>query len=427
MSEKDKKKLNQSLSTSISVGFFLAFRQIKNASIWATGLIIFIMVLTFLNLVVASGLLVGSIEGTTLTVQERYLGDLFVSTLKNKAYIERTTGIVNTARGLEGVEAVTARYLEGGTIEADYKESRKPSDLDESVATTFAGIDPADEDAVTGLSDLVIEGDYLEDGDFDKILLGGMLIERLSSFESAGFPVLEDAQVGDKLLVEIGDTSREVTVKGIIKSKIDELDRRVFFTDTQLKQMIDRFDNNAVEIAMRLDDGTNPVVVKESLLASGFGKYARIETPEEAEPKFVKDLRTTFGILGNIISSIGLVVTAITMFIVIFINAITRRKFIGILKGIGINAQAIEISYIFQSVFYALAGSAVGLLLTYGALVPYFAANKIDFPFGDGILVAPLEGTLLRVFILVVSTIVAGYIPARMIIKRNTLDAILGR
>jgi ABC-type lipoprotein release transport system permease subunit len=46
--------------------------------------------------------------------------------------------------------------------------------------------------------------------------------------------------------------------------------------------------------------------------------------------------------------SIGIVVSAITLFIVIFINAITRRKQIGILKGIGINSFAIEFSYLFQ-------------------------------------------------------------------------------
>ena len=38
-----------------------------------------------------------------------------------------------------------------------------------------------------------------------------------------------------------------------------------------------------------------------------------------------------------------LVVASITIFIVIFINAITRRKFIGILQGIGISGEAIEI------------------------------------------------------------------------------------
>jgi ABC-type lipoprotein release transport system permease subunit len=121
------------------------------------------------------------------------------------------------------------------------------------------------------------------------------------------------------------------------------------------------------------------------------------------------------------------VVASITIFIVIFINAITRRKFIGILKGIGISGEAIEISYIIQSCFYALSGSGIGLTLLYVILIPFINAHPIDFPFSDGILVAPCLETMVRVGLLIFTTIVAGYVPARMIVQRNTLDSILGR
>jgi len=131
--------------------------------------------------------------------------------------------------------------------------------------------------------------------------------------------------------------------------------------------------------------------------------------------------------LGNAISSIGLVVAAITIFIVIFVNAITRRRYIGILKGIGISKRAIIISYILQSIFYALIGSLLGVIVVFGLLKPYFAQNPINFPFSDGILVATVSGTFTRVLILLIATVIAGYIPARMVAKRNTLDAILGR
>ena len=135
----------------------------------------------------------------------------------------------------------------------------------------------------------------------------------------------------------------------------------------------------------------------------------------------------TFALLGNGISSIGLVVSSITIFIVVFVNAITRRKYIGILKGIGVRASAIELSYVFQSLLYVLAGSALALIIIYGLLVPFFNSHPIDFPFSDGILVAPLGSTLIKLVILIVATVIAGYIPAWMIIKRNTLDSILGR
>jgi ABC-type antimicrobial peptide transport system permease subunit len=112
----------------------------------------------------------------------------------------------------------------------------------------------------------------------------------------------------------------------------------------------------------------------------------------------LKDIIKTFHMLGSVFSSLGLVVSAITIFIVVFINALTRRKFIGILKGIGINGQVIEISYMFQSIFYAICGSAIGLLLLYGFLQPFVTAHPIDFPFSDGILVAPFGETMFRIY-----------------------------
>lgn len=174
-------------------------------------------------------------------------------------------------------------------------------------------------------------------------------------------------------------------------------------------------------------EGADPVAVRDALRLRGVGEVAKVQTYEDAQPKFLKDIITTFNMLGAAFSSIGLVVASITIFIVVFINALTRRKFIGILKGIGIHGRAIEVSYVFQSIFYALVGSGFGLLLVYGFLVPFVAAHPIDFPFSDGILVAPPGETMGRVALLVVSTIVAGYIPAWMIIRKNTLDSILGR
>jgi putative ABC transport system permease protein len=121
------------------------------------------------------------------------------------------------------------------------------------------------------------------------------------------------------------------------------------------------------------------------------------------------------------------VVASITIFIVIFINALTRRKFIGILKGIGISPEAIEVAYLLQSMFYALVGSGIGLIVLFGFLVPYISAHPINLPISNTVLVAPVGETLLRVVLLVLATLVAGYIPARMIVKKNTLDSILGR
>ena len=166
---------------------------------------------------------------------------------------------------------------------------------------------------------------------------------------------------------------------------------------------------------------------KEIGLSYNFDRYAKVRTSTESIPKFLSEVQQTFGLLGNMIGAIGIVVSSITIFIVIYINALTRRKFIGILKGIGISEGAIEVAYLFQAVFYAMIGIGLGIGIVYGLLVPFFQANPIDFPFSDGILVARLPATLTRAVVLMFVTMIAGFLPARLIVRKNTLDSILQR
>ncbi|HEY0908576.1 MAG TPA: FtsX-like permease family protein [Candidatus Paceibacterota bacterium] len=410
----------------IRIGFFLALRQVLRASKWTTGLIIFVMTLTFLNLTVVSGILVGLIEGSVEANKTYYTSDVIISVLPKKDYIEQSPKVISIISALPEIEAYSARYIQGGTIEANYKTASKAEDI-ESAGGSFVGINPVMERETTGMERFVVEGSFLTPTDYDQVLVGANFLKKYLPIESPGFTTLSNVNIGDKIRVKVNGITREVTVKGIVKSKVDELSFRIFFVDSQLRGLIGRDDYNVDEISIKLKPGADATVVRDALLRSGLGDYAKVQTFEDAQPKFLKDIKATFALLGNMLSSIGLTVASITIFIVIFINAITRRKFIGILKGIGISGVAIEVSYIFQSFFYAISGSAIGLVALYLVLQPFIAAHPIDFPFSDGILVAPLGSTLFRVALLIITTIIAGYIPARMIVRKNTLDSILGR
>ncbi len=414
--------------TTIRVGLFLAYRQIKRSSIWSTALIIFIMTLTFLNLVVVSGILVGIVEGSSIAYRAEYSGDVFITNLATREYIEDTPQIMSLIRSISGVEAVSGRYIESGSVEANFKEAaRDLKAVPDRIATEIVGVDPRVEDQVTRLSELVVEGEYLVPGDEGHILLGSELLLQYLPINFAGFSTLEDVEVGDRVRLAINGTQKEVTVKGIIDSKNSTVTRRVFMLQSELRKLSERRDFNADEIVVRLSPDRTPEQIKSALLRTGVGDHAQVQTWEESQGSFFEDIRVTFQGLANGIGLIGLVVAAITVFIVIFINAITRKKYIGILKGIGISGTAIQVSYMTQAFFYAACGSAIGLGLLYIFIQPYIAANPIDFPFSDGILVAPVFESLVRVGILIVVTVLAGYIPARIIVKQNTLDSILGR
>lgn len=415
------------LPLNVRIGFFLAVRQIRRSSKWTTSLIVFVMILTFLNLVVVSGILVGLIQGAVDGVRTFYTSDIIISNLNNRDYIENSPSVIGVIKSLPQIQSYSARYLKGGVLEANYKEKTKQNEKANTAAASIMGIDPEMEDSVTNLSRFLVEGSYLDKYDYDQVLIGSYLVKKYLPIDSPGFATLNDVEPGTKIRMTVNGNVREVTVKGILKSKVDEINMRVYMVDSQFRGMIGRNDFNVGEISIKLKPEVEPIVVRDILKSSGIDQFAKVQTYKDAEPKFIKDMIDTFALLGNLISSIGLAVASITIFIVIFINALTRRKFIGILKGIGISGQAIEISYVFQSIFYAVIGSLAGIAIIYLVLEPFITAHPIDFPFSDGILVAPLDGTMLRMILLIVTTLVAGYIPARMIVRKNTLDSILGR
>ncbi|MDQ5930979.1 MAG: FtsX protein [Patescibacteria group bacterium] len=417
----------EKLRVDIAVGVFLAKRELKRANKWTTALIVFVMLLTFLNLVVVSGILVGLIQGSLDQNKKFSSGDVIVSSFLNRNKVENSQETIKIVETIPGLRAYSARYTSGGSLQANYRDVLLKNEQPNSVGAQIIGVDPIKEDVVTNISSLLVEGSYLEPTDTDSIIAGSFLFRKYNENEFPGLTTLKDVPIGSRVLLKIGENSKEYTIKGILKSKVGEVDGAVFMLDSEFRKLTGRTDYNVNQIAISLVPGADPLVAKAALLEAGVGENGRVQTADEAIPQFLDQIKTTFSLLGNAISAIGLVVAAITIFIVIFVNAITRRRYIGILKGIGIEPRAIIISYIIQSLLYAVIGAVVGIIIVFAFLKPLFDVNPIDFPFSDGILVATVSGTATRTLILLIATIVAGYIPARIVIRQNTLSAILGR
>ena len=409
------------------IGFLLGFRQIQRASIWTTTLIIFVMMLTFLNLIAVSGVLVGLIAGAEKAVRENTFGDLVISPHSEEDHILNTQTIVREISTYPEITTYSVRYNGTGELEANFKERRDLKGDADVTGVKVTGIDTIKEDKTTNLGDFVVEGEYLNPNEEGKILIGAYYLSQYAELYGDIFETVEDVHPGDTVRLTVGEISKEFTVKGIIQSKVDDTNLNTYIPEREFRRLFGRIDQNADVIAIKITNPADNIKIKESLLNSGLGDYAKIQTFEEGTPKFLTDIKNTFNLLGTFIGSIGLVVASITIFIIIFINALSRRRNIGILKGIGISERAIEIAYVLQATFYALAGSFLGALLTYGFLVPYFDANPIQFPFSDGILVADPIETLYKFGILFITTLIAGFLPAWLITRQNTLNSILGR
>lgn len=413
--------------TAIKVGTFLGIRQLRRANIWTTLLIVFIMMLTFLNMVVISGILVGLIDGGNVANRQQYTGNVIITKLSGNPYIENTQTILATLPNIPGVVSWNERYTSGANFEANYLTRRDFNNERDTIGTQLVGIDPIGEDNLTHMANYVLEGSYLDPNESGYIMVGSNMLRRFSSAFGDGFGSLDGTYPGDKIKVTVNGKTKEFIVKGVVKSKVGEVSFRAYITKNDFLQFVERPSLNADEIAIMSNGIITDDAIKQSLVQYDFDRYAKIQTATESIPDFLIQMKTAFALLGGVIGFIGIIVASITIFIVVFINAVTRRKFIGILKGIGVTSGAIEFAYVLQSFIYAIIGSTLGMIIIYGVLVPGFQKHPLDFPFSDGILSAPIEGTLIRFFLLIAITLIAGFLPARMIVKKNTLDSILGR
>ena len=411
---------------SLRIGILLGFRQIQRASIWTTVLIIFVMMLTFLNLIAVSGVLLGLIEGAERAVRENALGDLVISARDDEDRILETAALTRELALYPEVAQYSVRYNGNAVLEANFRERRNLAAERDTAAVIVNGVDPEREDAMTSLKDFVIRGEYISADEEGYILIGAYYLKEYAELFGDIFDVV-DTDVGDTVRITVGDVTKEFIVKGIIQSKVDEINLATYIPEQEFRRLFNRLDRNADQIVVRTVTPEANDEVKEALLNNGFDRYAKVLTFEENLPKFLIDIKNTMNLLGTFIGSIGIVVASITVFIIIFINALSRRRHIGILKAIGIERRVIEIAYVMQAAFYALSGSLLGALLTYLVLIPYFNENPIQFPFSDGILSADPESTFYKFIILFVTTLLAGFFPAWMIARQNTLDAILGR
>lgn len=431
----------------VSLGFFLAIRQVLRGSRWATGLIIFIMMLTFLNLVATSGFLVGIVEGSSRGFKDQWTGDLFINNRNEKDYIEHTGDIINVLSSFPQISSYTSRIVAGAKIEANWQEKRTEDDAN-IVSNQIAGIDPDKEEATTHLSKTIVEGEWLQEGDARGIVLGSAYLAKYSRVADL-VALLRDIKIGDTVRVTVSSKKSLVTVeqnlgspedtssaqsvtedfivRGIINSKVQFVSSRAYILDSELKKMLGKTDGEVSEISIVMNKGVDPYEVKTPLINNGFQAYAKINTASEGAPEFLVNIKLFFSIIGTILGSVSVVVALITIFIIIYINALTRRRQIGIMKAVGVTEFAIEFSYICQALFYVFIGSSIALFLIFVIIKPLVDAHPIDTPFASIILVAdPLSVTYKFLLVMIVS-VFAGYLPARLIVSTNTLNAILGR
>jgi len=141
---------------------------------------------------------------------------------------------------------------------------------------------------------------------------------------------------------------------------------------------------------------------------------------------FIQPVLDAFTLIATIVGAISVLVATVTLFVMIYINAVGKRRQIGILKAIGIKENIIVYSYVIQALFFVFCGVIVGLLIVYYIVTPLLHIYPIMLPFGPLQLSFGMRLAAEGIAAFCVAGFLAGLIPARLVAREDILKAIWG-
>jgi len=397
----------------------LAIKSLKRSNKATIILTPIIIAVSFINIAFSSALFSGMLKTLDDQIVNNWLSHIIIKPERGKQYIEDVERKKKLIESIPGVVATVSHYQLGAQFTFDRKKDAKNI---ESGGYQVSSVVPVQEKKVIEIYKHMVKGKYLDDNDTNAVVIG---IE-IAGGSSASFNEnsLKGVGIGDEIYITFPNFVRKkYIIKGIYRTGIDGIDMSAFITQKEMESVLGTF-NQASEINVRLSSPNNYrlyinkiqkfITNKDKI--SGWDQYLTM----------TKQMKSSFNILNGITVFISLIIAAATIFIVIFINVINKKKQIGILKAIGVSKNIIIISYLIQAIIYVIIGTLIGVIVLYGVLDSAFRANPLDMGFGRVSLNIVLTDIINSLNSLIVVSVISGFIPAWKTSKEPIIKAIWG-
>lgn len=392
------------------LAFFLARKNIAHSK-KTVFLTLLIISLGFVSGVIIPGVLVD----VTTKMQEKfittYLGHIIIEPLDNHAYVENAYAIKNKIESLPEVKAV----LVSQSIVANLKDSGG-----NSINRELLIVNPEEQEEFSVVSNSIKDGEFLSSGAGNKLLFGCLVVKSCAKTDVMG---VIDVDVGQKVKVTFNKYGeKDFIVQGIYGTGFQDTEQMIFMSQKTAEMNFPDFNkNNATVIRVLLYDQVDTKKVLQEI--SQMGINAKISDWQE-KLAFMADITNSFGVIGTFSFFMGILISSISVYIILYINIINKKVQIGIIKAVGIDSGVISWSYIIQAIFLGIFGAIFGALLTFG-IVTYFSFFPIVTPMGMLVPAISTSTYLLISVVIVFASTITGYLVSRKIIKQNILDSIL--
>lgn len=386
------------------LGWRLMRQYIVRGRKWTLALTTLLVAVAFINLAFASSLLTGITHAIEHQVKSLMVGEIYLDAKEPGKFIANADEKVAAIKRIDGVRMVD-KVLSFDTL------------LVSGDAYTRAAVNVVDPKTFGETLDIE---KHIESGAFlkndDEIVLGSRLLVRTA---------LDGAKVGDTISMKINGKDVKVKVGGISNTKYIYADDAAYISRALWQKISGEANSTAATmIIVRAANGKDNEVKKalENL------KYTDVRIHDWRDAaSYMDTISGSFISLDAIMLLVGIIIAAVTIFIVIYVDIINKRRQIGIQRAIGVKPRVIVFSYILLSLFYAVCGVAAGLAIFFGGLVPFFLAHPFRLPIADVTLYVSPPQLVFHAEIVLVVAIISGAIPAIMASRMKMLDAILGR
>ncbi len=394
------------------IPFYLISRHILRGNKWTLSLVILLMSVAFINLIFINSLFNGIVLASDEQVIATTSGNVTMQTTPGQMFIPNAPEVVKKIDSTPGVVAASARTLVPAGL------------LYNGIQGSFQimAIQPSEERNTTNISKKMLSGAYLSDSDTDSIVIGRQIAGGKGVEMNA--TSFKGAKVGDKVLFTMNGQSKLLRIKGIFYTKYFEADRQAFVSNATLDAMQPSYGGVATTVIVKTGKkGDENQVIKGLRKALPGGQFITWK----AASGLMKSVTSSFLTINALLTTVGFIIAAVVIFIIIYVDISNKRRQIGIFRAIGIKSYLVGSTYILQSTIYSMVGVAIGSAIFFAIIIPYFKLHPFKIPLGDVSLYVDYVDFLWRAIVVVVVSILAGMLPAILATRKPILDEIAGR
>ena len=356
---------------------------------------------------------VGKFSGYVQVHQKDYWND---KTIDNGMVVNKQ--LIKTIKSIDDINDVNLR-LESFSLASNKMNTK---------GTMIMGVEPAKEDAMIGLKNKIVKGEYINAND-QSILLGSGLAKYL------------DIDVGDTLVLlgqgHWGQSAiNAYPVKGIVKIPSPILDKQVIFMPLLLAQSYFSFENGVTSVVVIFEDPDHTEEVSAAINAVIDTTQYQAMTWQKMIPELIQQIEGDKA-GGIIMIAILYMIIAFGVFGTVLMMTEERKREFAVMVSIGMQKKKLMLISFYETLMMNSVGIVAGILLTI-PIVYYYKINPITLTgemaesmeqFGiEAVLPTALDFNIFlnNTLIIIVITGIAAIYPLFSILKMNVIKSLRG-